>query len=322
MEKKKFKLFDMNRDGRGVEKGEDGPKNFRNFFKYFGRKFSKLLSVNLLMIFTVLPILISVMVSIMGPTTPSSGSVLFPTLYGASFMSNNPAVDVLMSINSIQIFVPVYNSYTYYIIGALIAFLVVTFGWQNVGSTYLLRNMVRGDAVFIISDYFYAIKKNKRQGFIMGLLDCAAIFILVVDFLFFYNQGGTYLLDVMYVVIVALIFVYIIMRTYIYLQIVTFNLSLWKMIKNAFIFTALGIKRNIMAFLGIVLIIAINVALILLLAPLNIILPLILPLFYFLATAGFIFAYAAYPVIEKYMIEPDLKPVEDEPKEDEPQTQE
>lgn len=316
MEKKKFKLFDMNRDGRGVEKGEDGPKNFKNFFKYFGRKFSKLLSVNLVMIMMVLPIIISVMVSIMGPTTPSSGSVLFPTLYGASFIADSPAVDILMSVHSIQIFVPVYNSYAYYIIGALIAFLVITFGWQNVGSMYLLRNMVRGDAVFIMSDYFYAIRKNKRQGFIMGLIDCAAIFILIIDFIFFYNQGGTYLLDVMYVVVVALIFVYIIMRTYIYLQIVTFNLSLWKMIKNAFIFTALGIKRNIMAFLGILIIAAVNIALIFLLAPLNIILPLILPLFYFLATSGFIFTYAAYPVIEKYMIEPDLQTSHDEAIED------
>ena len=31
--KKKFKLFDMNRDGKGVEKVEEGPKNFVNFFK-------------------------------------------------------------------------------------------------------------------------------------------------------------------------------------------------------------------------------------------------------------------------------------------------
>lgn len=305
--KKKFKLFDMNRDGKGVEKIDEGPKNFKNFFKQFGRKFSKLLSVNLLMIFMVLPIIIAVMVYIMGPTTPSTGNTLFPTLYGASVMSNSPEVDIMLAVNSIQLAVPVYNSYVYYIIGALAIFLVLTFGWQNVGSTYLLRNMVRGDPVFIISDYFYAIKKNLRQGFIMGLLDCLAIFVLVVDFLFFRAKIGSYMLDVMYVVTVALIIVYVIMRFYIYLQIVTFNLSLWKILKNAFIFTALGIKRNVMALLGIVVIAAINIALIFLLAPLNIILPLVLPLFYLLATAGFITVYAAYPVIERYMIEPELK---------------
>lgn len=309
----------MSRDGKGVEKGEDGPRNFKNFFKYFGRKLPKLLSLNLMMSFTVLPIIISVMVYIMGPTTLASGNVAFPALYGAAFMSESPAVDIMLAVQSIPMAVPVYNSFVYYIIGALVVFLVLTFGWQNIGSTYILRNMVRGDAVFLMSDYFYAIKKNKRQGFAMGLLDCLAIFVLCVDFVFFYYQSGTFMLDFMYVAILALIFVYVIMRSYVYLQIVTFNLSLWKMIKNAFIFTALGIKRNILAVLGIFLIAAINIALIFLLSPLNFILPLILPLFYFLATAGYIFAYSGYPVIEKYMIEPDLKPNE-EPQEDDSQS--
>lgn len=310
--KKKFNLFDMNRDGKGVEKKEDGPKNFKNFFKFFGRKFSRLLSLNLIMIFMVLPLIISVMVYIVGPTTQSSGNVLFPTLYGAAFMTDSPAMDIVSTLYSVPMAVPVYNSYVYYIIAAFVLFLVLTFGWQNVGSIYILRNMVRGDAVFLVSDYFYAIKKNKRQGFLMGLLDCLAAFILAVDFMFFSAQAGSSMMDIMYGIVVALVLIYMIMRTYIYLQIVTFNLSLWKIIKNAFIFTALGIKRNFVAFLGLVVIVVVNGALILWLAPLNIILPLVLPLFYFLATSGFIMVYAAYPVIEKYMIEPDLNPITDE----------
>ena len=305
--KKKFNLFDMNRDGKGVEKIDEGPKNLKNFFKQFGRKFYKLLSVNLIMIFMVLPIIIGVMVYIAGPTTYSPSSVLFPTLYGAASMSDSTALDLWFATNSMQMSVPVYNSYVYYVIAALAIFLVVTFGWQNIGSIYILRNMVRGDAVFIISDYFYAIKKNLRQGFIMGLIDCLAIFVLSVDIMFFQTQTGSSMFDIMYGVTIALIIVYIIMRFYIYLQIVTFNLSLWKIIKNAFIFTALGIKRNALAFIGVAIIAAINIGLILLLAPLDIILPLVLPLFYFPATVGFIAMYAAYPVIERYMIEPELK---------------
>ena len=310
-QKKKFNLFDMNRDGKGVEKKEEGPKNFKNFFKFFGRKFSRLLSLNLIMMFMVLPIIISIMLYIIGPTTPSAGDVVFPTLYGASFMSDSVSVDIMLTLHSIPMAVPVYNSYIYYIIAAFILFLVITFGWQNIGSTYILRNMVRGDAVFMVSDYFYAIKKNKRQGFVMGLLDCLVGFILGVDFMFFSAQTGTSMMDIMYGIILALVLVYLIMRAYIYLQIVTFNLSLWKIIKNAFIFTALGIKRNFIAFLGLAIIIIVNVALILWLAPYNIILPLVLPLFYFLSTAGFILVYASYPVIEKYMIEPDLQQSQD-----------
>ena len=305
--KKKFNLFDMNRDGKGVEKVDEGPKNLKNFFKFFGRKFYKLLSVNLIMLFMILPIIIGVMVYVTGPTTFSPTSVLFPTLYGASSLSDSAAIDLMFAANSMQMSVPVYNSYVYYIIAALAVFLVVTFGWQNVGSIYILRNMVRGDAVFILSDYFYSIKKNLRQGFIMGLIDCLAVFVLTIDIMFFWSQSGSTMIDVMYGIIVALIIIYFIMRFYIYLQIVTFNLNLWKIIKNAFIFTALGIKRNALALLGIVIIAVINIGLIFLLAPLNIILPVVLPLFYFLATVGFIATYASYPVIERYMIEPELK---------------
>ena len=46
--KKKFKLFDMNRDGKGVEVGEDRTPNLKFFFKQFGRKFSKIISLNIL----------------------------------------------------------------------------------------------------------------------------------------------------------------------------------------------------------------------------------------------------------------------------------
>ena len=43
----KFKLFDMNRDGLGVEKGEDTTPNVAFFFKSIWRKCPKLISINL-----------------------------------------------------------------------------------------------------------------------------------------------------------------------------------------------------------------------------------------------------------------------------------
>ena len=89
-----------------------------------------------------------------------------------------------------------------------------------------------------------------------------------------------------------------------YLMLITFDISIWKMFKNGLIFTTLGLKRNVMAVLGKVVIIIINFALILLLLPLNIAVPLVLPLVYYLATSAYISAYAYYPVIEKYMITP------------------
>ena len=95
------------------------------------------------------------------------------------------------------------------------------------------------------------------------------------------------------------------MRFYIYLLIVTFDLSIYKILKNALIFSLLGFKRNIMGVLGILLITALHVILLLLLisTPLSG-LPIILPFLWYMAAVTFTSAYAAYPVIDRYMIAP------------------
>ena len=112
------------------------------------------------------------------------------------------------------------------------------------------------------------------------------------------------MLDFMFFTISALIILYALMRPYIYLMLITFDIKTSKIFKNALIFSILGIKRNIMAVLGIVLMAALNVALIILGLSINFAVPIILPFFYFLAFSGFMSAYAVWPVIEKYMIQP------------------
>jgi hypothetical protein len=99
---------------------------------------------------------------------------------------------------------------------------------------------------------------------------------------------------------------YFLMRLYIYLLLITFELSIRKVLKNALIFAVLGIKRNVMAILGLILLIAVQILLFFIfqMTPLGIALPLIVMLLYFLGVASFTCTYAAYPVIERYMIDP------------------
>ena len=87
----------------------------------------------------------------------------------------------------------------------------------------------------------------------------------------------------------------------------TFDLSVKKILKNALIFTVLGIKRNLMAVLGLVLFLGIHFFLIKLFLSIGITIPIILPFFYAMAIMKFITTYAAFPVIEKYMITPYQK---------------
>ena len=109
----------------------------------------------------------------------------------------------------------------------------------------------------------------------------------------------------------AVAVIYFFMRFYIYLMLVTFDLSIKKILKNALIFTPLGLKRNIMGLLGILALTGANVALFLALINFNIAIPLILPAVYYLSFTAFTSAYAAYPIIDRYMIEP-YKNLDDE----------
>ena len=108
----------------------------------------------------------------------------------------------------------------------------------------------------------------------------------------------------MYFMVFAMILIYLVMRFYIYQLLITFDLSVFKIIKNALIFSILGIKRNVMALLGILLLLGLHVVLIILLIPMGVSIPLVLPCVYIFAMLAFISVYAAFPIIDRYMIAP------------------
>ena len=302
--KKKFKLFDMNRDGKGVYEQESRKPTLGFFFKLLFRKFTQLLQLNLLMLFMVIPILVVLFVYLLGSKTPTSTDIMYAPLYGINAVTSAPGITNLLDVSSIQMEIPVFSPTINILIICMFVVLAITWGWQNVGAAYVLRGLFRGDAVFVFSDYIYAIKRNFKQAFFMGLIDFACCAILIIDFLYFYNLSGSFALDFMYFAIFALILIWIAMKFYIYNLLVTFDLKNFKILKNALIFSVLGIKRNIMAMLGIILLLVLHIVLIIFLLPYGISIPLILPLVYGFSVIGFIGTYAAFPVIEKYMIEP------------------
>ena len=304
MELKKFKLFNFNKDGKGVEKEEMGPPNLKFFFKLLWRKFSRLISLNLAMLLIILPVVAVFLAYLWAPTTPAQENVVFSALFGIDTISENPLASLLLTVNDSQLAMPIMTPtvITVFVVSAIL--MITTFGWQNIGATYVLREMVTGNPVFIFSDYKYAIKKNFKQGFLLGVIDFAIIALLCFDIFYFYFVTGSFALDMMFFIVCGIAILYFFMRFYLYLMAITFDLSIKKLFKNALIFAVLGIKRNLMAALGIIALIAFNVALIMLLIPVGIIIPLILPFLYFLSFASFIIVYSAYPNIKKYMIDP------------------
>ena len=316
-----YNLFNPNKDREEDATAEDQSPTLRRFFRLFRRKFWRLITLNMMMLPMIAPILIGAFLYLGMKTTPTANNPIFSQLFGAGLISPSTDTTFFLDLFGAQALIPAYHNTGAYIgIGICVGFLVLTFGWQNIGATYILRGIVRGDPVFPFSDYMYAVKRNWKQGFFLGLIDAAILFFLGFDFLFFYNQTGTFKMDVMYFAIFAISIIYFVMRFYIYLLQITFNLNIRKIFKNALIFSVLGVKRNLLAVLGIIVLTAIAIAFIALFAALlggNIAIPLILPFLYYLALTAFMAAYAAYPIIDRYMIAPYANQAEDDGSTDE-----
>lgn len=302
---KRFNFKWFSRDGKGVEEIEDRKPTLKFFFKLLKRKFSQLLQLNLLMLFQVIPLfVIFCVVYVYGTKTALLSDTAAIPLYGISKIAPSFTASPLLDIAGIFSQSTVYYTPAMIIVTAcMLIFLAITYGWQNAGAAYVLRGLFRGDPVFVFSDYFYGIKRNMKQSFFMGLLDFVFTFVLIVDFMFFASDIST-LGTIMFGVIVALIIIYITMRFYIYQLLVTFELKNFKILKNSLIFTALGIKRNLMAYLGIILLLALHILLIIIALGYGLSVFFVLPFVYILALIGFITTYAAFPVIDRYMIAP------------------
>jgi hypothetical protein len=83
---------------------------------------------------------------------------------------------------------------------------------------------------------------------------------------------------------------------------ITFDLPIKKLIKNAFLFTFIGLKRNFVGLLGVALVVVLNYLLMMLTFTFSV--SLILPFVLTTGICGLISVYCAYPLIKKHMIDP------------------
>ena len=293
-------------DSDGVSKDEkqiwENP-NLMNFFKLLGRKLNQILSVNLMMVFGNFPLFFALFAmsgyASIHSTAPSYA--VFPPLYGAMRFDPSPATSSLFSIFGRQSEITVLTT-TDYVFFALTALILFTFGITRVGTTYILRNLFRGEGVFLWHDFWHAIKRNLRQAIVFGIIDVVIIVLLAYDIFFFHlNYSLSMVMSTMFFMSLFLALLYFFMRTYIYLMIVTVDLSLYKLFKNALALSIVGIKRNLMAFLGVLLVAGVEYLLLYIYFPLGVILPFVI-LFSLCAMMGI---YAAYPVILKHVIRED-----------------
>jgi uncharacterized membrane protein YesL len=308
--KKRFKLFDLQREGKGISKNQkELQPGLKKFFISYKNHFSKLVSVNIFFILGNFP-LIFIIAALSGVTKNEAYlplSDLFQNINGL-IAGNGGASPYSMSLFAIEglqgmTYVSTVGTYIMYGIGAL-AFL--TFGIVNVGTAYIIRNMVSGEPVFVWTDFWYAVKRNWKQALPFGAIDLGITCVLCFNIYSLITSTGQFLYDIMFWSNVVIFILYFFMRYYMYVQMVTFKLTVFKMIKNSLIFALLGFKRNIMALLGIILLIILEV--LLLFGSGGILVPIAVaaPLAILFSTFAYMKVYASYYKIKDIMIDPYL----------------
>lgn len=319
--KKKFRLFDSQREGKGVtkEQVENQGTGLKRFFRLYKDNLGKLTSVNILMVLGCIPLLFAIIAlsGVMSQAFSAPASNLFPLLRAetAGQVASTPADLAVLAIDGLQTAERAPTFWTYFFIG-LSCLTVFTFGFVNVGATYVTREIVMGNPVFPFSDFFYAIKRNWRQGLIYGIIDFILLALLGFDLYYLFTSASRIFDYFLLWMTVGILLIYVFMRYYLYLQMVTFDLSIRKLMKNSLIFAILGLKRNVLALIGTLIFVFLNVMFLFGLGGYFLFLGIALPLMFMFAHIKFMETYAAYYKVKEIMIDP-LQNEETEP-EDEP----
>jgi len=319
--KKRFKIFDLQRDGKGLsKKSADLGPGMKRFFISYKDNFGKIVSSNIFMVLGNFP-LIFLIATLAGVTQYSAYlplSDVFQNISGL-FAADGELSPFKLSLFAQeglqnQTYVPSVWTYVFYGIASLT---FVTFGLVNVGTAYILRNIASGEPVFVWDDFWYAVKRNWKQALPFGAIDVFICALLAFNIYSTVTGAENFFVSVMFWGNVIISILYFFMRYYIYIQMVTFKLSVFKIIKNSAIFALLGIKRNLVAFLGIILGIVLEV--LFLFGSGGILVPFAVaaPLAVMFSSFAYMKIYAAYYKVKEIMIDPylaahpELRPSED-----------
>lgn len=174
---------------------------------------------------------------------------------------------------------------------------IVTFGPATAAMTKVARNWSQERNAFVWADFWDAFKKNFKQSFIMGIIDI--IFILGFSVAIPSYSAWAKQTPAMYIPLVVCLsccIVFFMMHFYIYLMIVSTNLTLPKILKNSFFLVSLGVKSSLWTLIWWIIVGFLMVGFF----PLT---TFILP-FWPMAFICFVSCFNCYPVIRKYVIQP------------------
>ncbi len=285
-----FGLFDYNKPGPGVPENAPPKSPFIVFFEILQRKFWNFIKINFMFLVFDLPaILLGYLVLLF----------LFPNIFPNAFESS----EMLTSEMLIK----------FILMTPIFCIPMITVGPAQAGFTYIMRNYAREEHAFIWSDFKDAALKNFKQSMIIGTINFIATFLMLLSIRAYslINNGNVIVMAGM-VLMVILFLVFAMMSIYIYPILVTFDLPIKQIYKNALIFAAVKFFPNLGILLLSTFIILLTFGMII---PFNQIIGILLLLLITVSLVGFITNFYAYPKLKKYMIS-RIEDDEDEDDED------
>ncbi len=295
--------------GKGIDPDAPQKRSFFRFFDIFFRKFWKFIKINLLY----------VLVSI-----PTFALVFFLSgIISNSFLSMNGTEEMFRSIAE-QIAQASENvggaDYQYSVlvvtfdlfIRLIISYLFMTLwgmGPATAGITYILRNFAREEHAWLWSDFKSSFKNNFKQSLIVFVIDIVVFLLLYTAFVVYSQMTGALSMLKYFIVVIAII--YTIMHFYIYPMMVTFDLKLKDLYRNALIF-ALGKLPSNLFILVILLLIHVGSAFAAVVyggnyAMLVLFVVLLLEILLLQSFSAFLINFNTYPKMKSYMFEKDDK---------------
>lgn len=173
------------------------------------------------------------------------------------------------------------------------------------GLTFVCRNYAREEHAFILSDFWDAVKNNWKQFLANGII-CYIFYVLMSISIPFYSAqlSSNSLLYIPFVVCCIISFLFICAQFYIPVMIITFDLGLKQIYKNALIFAIVGLWRNLMLIAILAVFIVAAIIFFLMIPALALLVLFALAVFWMFGFFGFLINFAVYPMIVKFIITP------------------
>ena len=262
-------------------------KGFFRFFELYFRKFWRFLTMNLWYFLITLPMVLYVFYALNG--------------YFADRLEE--IGEGVMLISGVAFLANVFSFIPRFLNMPLLILSLLAYGPITMGFTYILRNFAREEHAWM-SDFWSRAWSNVRQGLFFGIADILIVCLCVSGMfggLAAEGKNVSYALSVIRSVVcgIALV-VWLFMRHYTYLMAVTVNLSVFHILKNAWLFVILGFGRNVLSSLVTLACMVVTF----LLAPLLTII--FLPLFFW-SFSWFCTVFTCYPIVKKYIVVPALE---------------